>query len=196
MQAKSLRSTMDCQPVIVAPYDAELFGHWWFEGPRFLDVLLRRTAYDQDDLDLTTPSRFLEHQRQHQVIEPSASSWGDKGYFEVWLNGANDWIYRHLHAAEIHMQELARKYAEPTPLQLRALKQAARELLLAQASDWAFIMTTGTTVPYAEKRTKDHLHHFHGLYLQLNENRIEEAWLANLEARNNIFAEIDYTVYA
>ncbi|HEY3323142.1 MAG TPA: 1,4-alpha-glucan branching protein domain-containing protein [Planctomycetota bacterium] len=195
-QANWLNGVLGVEPCIVAPYDAELFGHWWYEGPMFLDFLMRKICFDQDEIALTTPSRFLDRFRTHQVLEPSASSWGDKGYFEVWLNGSNDWIYRHLHASEMRMRELVRRFANPTGLQERALKQAARELLLAQSSDWAFIMTTGTMVAYAEKRTRDHLHRFNGLYLQLVENRIEEPWLRELESKDNIFSELDARVYA
>ena len=195
-QAKWLRGVLGAEPCIVAPYDAELFGHWWYEGPQFLNFLMRKIAFDQKEIELTTPIRFLEKFPRHQVLEPSASSWGDKGYYEVWLNGSNDWIYRHLHAAELRMQELARRFPFPNALQDRALKQSARELLLAQASDWAFIMTTGTMVSYAEKRTRDHLHRFNGLYLQLVENRLEEPWIGELEAKDNIFSEIDPRVYA
>jgi 1,4-alpha-glucan branching enzyme len=194
-QAQWLRDALGVPPVIISPYDAELFGHWWFEGPRFLDILMRKLAYDQSDVEMITPSRFLERHQRHQQIEPSGSSWGDKGYYEVWLNGTNDWIYRHLHAAEVHMCELARRFPYPNPLQTRALNQAARELLLAQSSDWAFIFTTGTMVAYAERRTKDHLHRFHGLYLQLLEDRLEEPWLKELEWKDSIFQELDYRVY-
>jgi 1,4-alpha-glucan branching enzyme len=195
-QIRWLRSVMGAEPIIVAPYDAELFGHWWFEGPQFLDFLVRKVACDQQDFQFVTPSRFLEQHPRHQVLEPAGSTWGDRGYFEVWLNGANDWIYRHLHVAEVRMRELARRFPSPTPLQERALKQAARELLLAQSSDWAFILTTGAAVSYAEKRTRDHLHRFNGLYLQLVENRLEEPWIAELEQQDNIFSEIDYRVYS
>jgi 1,4-alpha-glucan branching enzyme len=194
-QCKWLRDVLGVQPVIVSPYDAELFGHWWFEGPRFLDIFMRKAAYDQTEVQLTTPLRFLEQHPRHQAIQPCASSWGDKGYYEYWLNTTNDWIYRHLHAAEVRMRELANHFHQPEALQERALKQAARELILAQASDWAFIMTSGTMVAYAEKRTRDHLHNFNGLYLQLLENRLEEPWISELEWKNTIFQEIDYTVY-
>lgn len=194
-QVRGLRGMLGVKPLIISPYDAELFGHWWFEGPRFLDVVMRRIACDQHDVKLTTPSRFLEKYPEHQQVEPCGGSWGDKGYNEVWLNGANDWIYRHLHAAEVHMCELARRFPYPDPLRERALKQAARELLLAQASDWAFILTTGTMVGYAERRTRDHLHRFNGLYLQLIEDRLEEPWLKELEWKDSIFQEIDYRVF-
>jgi 1,4-alpha-glucan branching enzyme len=195
-QVSWLNRVLGVQPLVISPYDAELFGHWWFEGPKFLDALMRKMVFDQNCVELTTPSRFLERHNRHQVIEPAPCSWGDQGFYEVWVNRANDWIYRHLHVAEVRMRELATRFTEPEPLQDRALKQAARELLLAQASDWAFIITAGTMVAYAEKRTKDHLHRFNGLYLQLNENRLEEPWIAQLESLDNIFSEVDYRVYA
>ncbi|MCX7847265.1 MAG: DUF1957 domain-containing protein [bacterium] len=194
-QARYLHGVLGRPPLIVAPYDAELYGHWWFEGPWFIDYLFRKIAYDQTDITTITPTRYLELFPVNQVVEPCPSTWGDKGYFEVWLNGSNDWIYRHLHRGEEMMLELARTFRDRSPLLDRALNQAARELVLAQASDWAFIMTTGTMVPYAEKRTRDHLHNLYGLYLQLKENRLEERWLAQLEWQNNAFPEIDYHDY-
>jgi 1,4-alpha-glucan branching enzyme len=194
-QARHLRGVMDRPPVIVSPYDAELFGHWWFEGPWFLEYLFRKVAFDQDELAVTTPSSYLSLFPVNQVVQPSASTWGDKGYLEVWLNGGNDWIYRHLHRGEDMMIELVERFHDRNPLIDRALNQAARELVLAQASDWAFIMTTGTMVPYSEKRTRDHIHNLYGLYLQLMEDRLEEDWLSALEWQDNIFPEIDYHYY-
>jgi len=194
-QARYLNGVLGRPPLIVAPYDAELYGHWWFEGPWFIDFLFRKIACDQREVATLTPPRYLEMFPANQVVEPCPSTWGDKGYFEVWLNGGNDWLYRHLHRGEEMMIELARRFRDQSPLIDRALNQAARELVLAQASDWAFIITTGTMVPYAEKRTRDHLHHLHGLYLQLMEHRLEEAWLAQLEWQTNAFPEIDYHDY-
>src|SRR5690606_1512394 len=78
----------------------------------------------------------------------------------------------------------------------RALNQAARELLLAQSSDWAFIMKTGTMVEYAVKRTQDHLGRFARLYEQIRSGAVDEGWLAELEARDNLFPWLDYRVYA
>jgi len=194
-QVSYLRGILGCKPVIVSPYDTELFGHWWFEGPMFLKQVFRSFAHDQDELKTILPTKFLDAEKRMQVLSPVMTSWGDKGYNEVWLNGSNDWIYRHLHVAESRMVELANRFPEADGLVGRALNQAARELLLAQASDWAFIMTTGTAVAYAEKRTRDHLSRFHGLYLQLTEDRLEAEWLSELEWRDNIFQELDYRVY-
>jgi len=194
-QAHHLFQLLGRRPLIVAPYDAELFGHWWYEGPLFLDFLMRKVACDQDSIRLTTPGAYLQEHPTLQVIEPSASSWGDKGYFEVWLNGSNDWIYRHLHKAEERMCMLVDTYRSSNVLRTRVLNQAARELMLAESSDWAFIMTTGTMVEYAEKRVRDHASRFSELHDMLVENRVNEARLAELEQMDNIFPDMDFRVY-
>jgi len=114
----------------------------------------------------------------------------------VWLCGANDWIYRHIHWGADRMGELASRFPESNGILCRALNQAARELLLAQASDWPFIMATGTMVEYAIRRFKTHMSNFIGIYHQITENRIEDGWIEELEKRHNIFPEIDYRVFA
>ena len=194
-QVLHLSAMMDRPPIIVAPYDAELFGHWWFEGPAWLDYLIRKIACDQDILELLTPSDYLQRFSCNQVAVPCSSSWGNKGYHEVWLSEANDWIYRHLHMAAARMTALANARPGAAGLLRRALNQAARELMLAQSSDWAFIMSTGTMVEYAVRRTKQHLHNFLRLYEEISHNRIDEGWLAYLEYQNNIFPDLDYHWY-
>jgi 1,4-alpha-glucan branching enzyme len=194
-QVEYLSSFMDRAPVIVAPYDAELFGHWWFEGPIWLEILLRKIHYDQETLKTITPSRYLSLYPESQVIQPSFSTWGDKGYYEFWLNGSNDWIYRHLHKAANYMVELATSLPNTEGILQRALQQAARELLLAQASDWAFIMTANTTINYARKRTQDHLGRFFKLYHDIKNNTLDPTWLQAIASKDNIFPEIDYGLY-
>jgi 1,4-alpha-glucan branching enzyme len=196
-QAEYLASVMDRKPVVVAPYDAELFGHWWFEGPYWIDFLLRKIAFDQKTISLITPVEYLDMYPVNQVSTPVSSSWGYKGYHEYWLNGSNDWIYKHLHKAAERMVELAKRYAQKNGnlLRERALNQAARELLLAQSSDWAFIMKSGTTVEYAQKRTKEHLSRFTKLYDDIRNDTIDPAWLADAESKDNIFPDINYRVY-
>ncbi|MBU3759544.1 MAG: DUF1957 domain-containing protein [Candidatus Omnitrophica bacterium] len=195
-QAEYLHDFLGRKPVIVAPYDAELYGHWWYEGPEFLNFLIRKTACDQRILRLATPMDALRENPVNQVCTPSFSSWGWKGYAETWLSDASHWIYRHLHKAALRMSELADRFrVKGGALSQRALNQAARELLLAQSSDWAFIMHTGTMVPYAVKRTRDHLLNFTRLYEDLLSGKIDEQWLGSIESRNNIFPRIDYRVY-
>ncbi|MFA7074540.1 MAG: 1,4-alpha-glucan branching protein domain-containing protein, partial [Endomicrobiaceae bacterium] len=194
-QIEHLSGVLGKEPLVVSMYDAELFGHWWFEGPDFINYLFRHIYNGQKIFKPITPIQYLEKFPKNQVLTPSPSSWGDKGYYEVWLNPKNDWIYKHLHIAAARMSEIATANKNASGLMLRALKQATRELLLAQSSDWAFIMTTGTMVEYAEKRTKEHIYNFTTLYEQIKNNNINESFLANLEYVNNIFPDIDYTVF-
>jgi 1,4-alpha-glucan branching enzyme len=182
-------------PIVISPYDAELYGHWWFEGPVFLDMLIRKAAYDQDVLRLVSPIDYLEEHPEQQLSQPPMSSWGAGGYAGVWLDESNDWIYRYLHKASERMIDLARQFPDASGVKRRALNQAARELLLAQASDWAFIIKTGTMVEYAVRRTKDHLLRFTRLYEQLKGHAVDESWLGEIEAKDNLFPEIDYRVY-
>lgn len=195
-QIAHLRGVLGREPVVVAPYDAELFGHWWFEGPEFLDQLIRQASAAAVGFAWTTPTEYLQRHPTQQMAQPCASSWGNQGYWEVWVDGSNAWIYPHLHVAASRMSELARRPHPPDPLIERALRQAARELLLAQSSDWAFIMKTGTAVAYAVKRTKDHLLRFTRLYEQITAGHIDEAWLAGIEAQDNLFPNLDYRYFA
>jgi 1,4-alpha-glucan branching enzyme len=180
-------SSMDRKPIVVAPYDAELFGHWWFEGPQWLDCLIRKIAVEPSGVRLVTLSEYLELHPADQVATPSPSSWGYEGFSEVWLNGANDWIYRHLHHGAGLMEKLSKAHPMAAGLTRRALDQAARELLLAQASDWAFMIHLGSTASYATRRTKRHLQDFLRLCRQIDIGAIDEAWLNGLESRDNIF---------
>ena len=193
---ESLDGRLGRPPLVSATYDAELFGHWWFEGPDWLDALLRKIAAGPDGIRLITPPDYLAAHPVNQTEMPAGSSWGDKGYNEVWLNGTNDWVYRHLHVAADRMVELADRFPRAQGIEKRALNQAARELLLAQSSDWAFIMKSGTTVPYAIRRTKAHLEGFSELYAGLRNGGVPHHRLARMESRNNIFPRLDYRVFA
>ncbi|HHY86059.1 MAG TPA: DUF1957 domain-containing protein [Verrucomicrobia bacterium] len=195
-QIARLAGIMDRPPLIVSPYDAELFGHWWYEGPEFLDYFVRKAGYDQNVFALITPEEYLRRHPSNQVARPSASSWGEEGYWRVWLNETNEWIYPHLHVAQERMTSLARRFGGSDGLMRRALNQAGRELLLAQSSDWPFILRTGTSPEYARKRVRDHLVRFHRLHDQLNAGAVDEQWLSRIEQRDNVFPDIDCRYWA
>jgi len=217
-QIGDLMTKTNIDPLVLSPFDAELFGHWWFEGPEFLNWFLRKSVYDQQTYKLTTPTHYLTDHSTLQVVVPCASSWGHMGYWEVWLNDTNAWIYPHLHAAAVRMTEVARENADLSESVLpdetkkvkrkkgtqtnysaetmdRALKQLARELLLAQSSDWAFLMKTGTASAYATKRTRDHILRFTKLYDQIKKRQIDTKFLADLESRDNLFPNINWKYY-
>ena len=149
-----------------------------------------------------------------QIVEPAASTWGENGHLAVWLDPANGWIYPHLHAAAQKMIELAQHASSVLgqPLRLpcqkspcegpvlqftdRVLKQLARELLLAQASDWAFLMKAGTAQQYATNRTIDHLARFNRLHDQFVTNGVDEEYLRDCEWRDNLFPNVNWRYYA
>ena len=201
-------------PIIIAPFDAELFGHWWFEGPIFLEQFIRRTA-KQSDLRLITPSEYLAEHPTQQIVKPAASTWGENGHLAVWLDPGNAWIYPQLQSAADRMTQLARQHTNTVvgqplrstketsaggapALQLtdRVLKQLARELLLAQSSDWAFLMKTRTAREYATQRTIDHLARFNRLHDQFVATMISEEFLRDCEWRDNIFPNVNWRYYA
>jgi 1,4-alpha-glucan branching enzyme len=185
-QAHKLRETFgEHPPLVTSPYDAELFGHWWFEGPQFIDFFFRKLHWDQNEIAAVSPGDFLDSGIPIQIQQPTASSWGEAGYYKVWLNEGNSWMYPYQHHAERRMTELSRSYAftresagdevslgatsgaaagaltpEGVTLTTRILNQMARELLLAQSSDWAFQIYQGTTVEYSTRRFQSHIHRF------------------------------------
>jgi len=205
-QIEDLYPKMGRKPIIVAPYDAELFGHWWFEGPQWINFLARKIFYDADNIEMITPSAYLKEYSTNQVAMPSLSSWGYKGFSECWLDASNDWVYPHLYQAGRLMKDLAARDAHlihgnfgknpfKSALRYRALNQAARELLLAEASDWPFIIKAGTMVAYAEKRLKMHLNRFYKLCDDLQNGNIDDNWLKEIESRDNIFGETNCVKY-
>lgn len=196
-QFRRLGKIMDRPPHLVAPYDAELFGHWWYEGPWFLDLFVRKAVFDQREFTLTTPTDYLRTHPTQQVAAPAASSWGEEGYWSVWLNEKNEWIYPQLRAAQENMTQLVQKFPRSGGrLRKRALNQAARELLLAQASDWPFILRSGTHADYARRRVETHLLRFHALHKQILGGQINEAKLARVEAADNVFPDVKYAYWA
>ncbi len=189
---------MDRLPMIITPFDTELFGHWWFEGPSWLESVLRLASQHDNNFKTISCTDYITQQKQHQTAVPAASSWGYEGYSSYWINEKNDWIYPFLYQAAEEMQQLATDFKTVTvsPLQQRVLNQAARSLLLAQASDWPFIMKSGTTIEYAKKKITDHLARFNYLHESIRNNRIDEHYLLALETMDNIFPDIDYRGYA
>jgi len=198
-QVQRVRRAGGADPIIVAPYDAELFGHWWFEGLWFLESVLRGVS-GVAGLRCVTASEYLWGEpagalNVRQEGTPAVSSWGSGGYFEVWLNGSNDWIYSRLHAAEREMVRLAAVHAEPDEVTRRALDQCARELMLAQASDWPFLMAAGGAADYARRRFLDLMDRFERLSGQVRSGSIDARFLERCEWLDDAFAEMHYAAF-
>lgn len=189
------RDLIDREPLFIIPFDAELFGHWWFEGIDWLERVLRGIAVS-DVLELKTPEAYLEQHPVNQELQPAFSSWGNDGYSSVWLDGTNDWIYRHIHKCIERMIELVERFPEQDSLKKRFLDHAAREVLLMMASDWPFIMSSGTTMNYAERRVREHIHNFNVVYDNLCRNTVDTEWLTRTEKKFTIFPDIDYQIFS
>ena len=183
-------------PVINAIYDAELFGHWWFEGPEWLNRVLRGIHDGQGSLMTITPEDYMEESSRNQLknvnCEPSLSSWGERGYSDVWVNSTNDYTCRHILKAAERMIYLAEKFPMAEGVMKRALNQAAREVLLSQHSDWAFMINAGASKEYAAKRFEEHISRFSRLFQSILSRDIPEPWLTEVEAKDRIFRDIDY----
>lgn len=197
-QIEAQTESMNRPPLIVSPYDAELFGHWWFEGPQFIDLLIRKLVFDQSEVELITPGDYLDRHPVLQKSTPSASSWGWQGYNDCWLSGSNEWIYPELHRAAREMTTLATRFKDEPAGSLREklLNQAARSLLLAESSDWPFIMKCGTSVDYANRRVRDSLARFHFLCAAAEKNDVDPRKLLTLERLDNLFPFLDFRLYA
>jgi 1,4-alpha-glucan branching enzyme len=192
------------EPALVcAMYDAELFGHWWFEGPRFLAATLDRAA--ASEATPLTAGEYLERHPPREGVALPEGSWGDGGGHDVWLNDATRWTWGPVHAAEGRFETLATRAvrAATEPLLERLLAQLGRELMLLEASDWQFLITTFAARDYAELRVSEHAEDFARLSL-LAERRLEggalgesdEQFLRDCETRDSLFPDFDWRGYA
>lgn len=181
-------------PVYSLTFDAELFGHRWFEGIEFLKEFLER-ATEEPNYELTTPSGLLLQGVETEKLRVNECSWASDGGADTWLDGSNAWIYKHTLKSIERMQELTHRFPDQGSLKGRFLNQASREVLLAMASDWPCIIHDNTSVSYAEKRVRNHLGSFNVVYSSMCKNTVNTEWLINAERRNAIFPDIDYKLF-
>jgi len=192
-ELRRLEEVMDRSPLLVAPFDAELFGHWWYEGPTFLAEVFSQGA--AAGLRFTSLKGVLAEARPLQICRPSPSSWGQGGYHNYWLNPSNAWVVPEWERASAAMVKRVNSGATmgmtrgmTSAKQQRILTQAGRELLLAQSSDWSFILRAGTTTELARDRILSHLDRFWRLLDALETGKEPPSrWLAALESEDRIF---------
>jgi len=191
-------------PILSALYDAELFGHWWFEGPLWLEHVARMIAKDDFPIALTTASDYLDKYPAEVSVALPEGSWGKNGNNEVWLNDETSWTWSHIYRVERVLREVTSDarwrdggWGE------RIAKQMAREVLLLESSDWQFLITTAAARDYAEKRFSGHLAEFVELEMLWAEfvangrlAEVGEKALTELEERDGLFAEIDPGLWA
>ncbi len=166
--------------LVAATFDAELFGHWWFEGPQFLrDVILTLNA--EPDVELTTPEEFLRRHPVDKAVSMPAGSWGENGDHTVWAREKIAWMWE----IEYRCEALFGKLTYQLPWRQRKdvrdiLRKAGRELLLLQASDWPFAVSRGQAVDYGIKRFMLHVGRFETLAELCEKLAEDSAYLGRL----------------
>lgn len=185
---------------LVAMYDTELFGHWWWEGPEFLYEVGVRMASDSD-IRMRSGGDVIDEEPARHMIHMPEGSWGEGGYHNVWLNEDNHWTWEKLFPAQKRMRHLAQ--IGKLGLTKEIVEQAARELLLAEASDWQFLISTFSAKDYAEARFEDHIQRFEKLadfaervHAGETLNSEERSYLLDCQVKDAPFPEIDLNFWA
>jgi 1,4-alpha-glucan branching enzyme len=177
-------------PVLVAAYDTELFGHWWAEGVPWLEAVMRRLG-STAVVNLVSASGYVDaYQPETSVIVPEGS-WGVGGGHYVWNNQANSWIWPEIASAESRLANYANQ-GELDPARKRLLDQAARELLLMQASDWPFLMTSGQAAEFASERFAEHHARFEECLAACESATVDRTLAPALWEEDRVFPEMDY----
>ena len=194
----------DVPPILCSPFDAELFGHWWFEGPFWLEAVARMLHENPAGVQLISCSQYLAKYPRAGFLAMHEGSWGAEGGNQVWMNPETSWTYTHIYPAELYTREVctAGKWRE-SELGTKIVQQMCRELLLLESSDWQFLITTGAARDYAELRFTTH----HEQFLELkamwqsfenvgNLSEEQQARLTAINTRDGIFADIDPALWA
>ena len=190
--------------VMTAPYDAELFGHWWFEGVRWLEMVLRKFAVTEG-METVRLGDYLAEEPPEEVVSLPEGSWGQGGFHWIWLNEQTKWTWEHVYEAEDRMEKLAGMLTafeaagdRRAPQFRQLLSLVARELLILESSDWQFLISTFSARDYAEKRVKVHAADFSALAGMAE--RMAEGWtlgpderakVDDIKERDFIFADTD-----
>lgn len=177
--------------ILVSSYDTELFGHWWFEGIRWLEQVLRHLV-DDPEVNLTTTTTALETAPPQLTLHLPESSWGTGGAHFTWDNNDTRWMWQHIAETELRMEQLANRYINPTDDEKLVLNQAAREVLLMQSSDWQFLVTTGQARQYAIQRFTSHTERFQRLAKSLDHGQPDNDFALEMWEVDKVFPDIDY----
>lgn len=178
--------------LMVTPFDAELFGHWWFEGPEWIGQLLK----NNQSVPFITPERYIErHYQDFETVHTSFTTWGREGFGHVWVNESNEYVYRHMHRMELDLASVVAIYSTPTELEKRVIRQMVREWMLAVSSDWAFIIDGGSAVQYAKERFSTHVSRFDQLKAELENGHITWQWVIEMEREFPFLSTIDEQIF-
>ncbi|MBS1262159.1 MAG: 1,4-alpha-glucan branching enzyme [Calditrichaeota bacterium] len=187
---------------VVCPFDTELFGHWWFEGPRWIENVLAQVARSRE-VGGAHGSDLVETAEDAPVVQIPEGSWGEGGFHYIWFNEQTEWTWPLIHAAEKEMTRLARKHANASGKLNELLQQLARELLLLEASDWQFLISTFAAADYAELRFNLHNNDFRFIRSLIDKQAAgepidDDAWrkYERIRERDSLFPDLDISMWA
>ena len=188
------RSRTGRDGVLTVTFDSELFGHWWFEGVDWLAQVLRLMAAGGPRT--TTVAERLASDPPRERIDLREGSWGKDNDHSTWVNARTSWIWDEIGRMERRFASV-RDEAPRDELHQRALRQAARELLLATSSDWPFLVTTGQAADYAVERFRSHALRFHrACELARRATPGDDVELRSLEHADDPFPDVDPADFA
>ena len=187
---------------IVALYDAELFGHWWFEGVHWIELLFRNLA-KSTKVQAEFASQPVEVDQVRGKVSLPEGSWGQGGFHYIWMNDWTKWTWKLIYQAEDTFVKAVQEHDRKDKLARRILKQLARELLLLESSDWQFLISTWSARDYSENRITFHWENFSKLFEHYSEYaetgkffKEGEALLEELERNDNVFKEVNIDHWA
>jgi 1,4-alpha-glucan branching enzyme len=201
--ARAQNQVHEIPPVVVSPYDCELFGHWWHEGPLWIDSIYRKLAQEGETRCLS-PGDFIDRYRSgFSSIEMSPSTWGLNSDFTVWRNPDHSWIWPYINTCAQEMEHtitlLDSQGGPADDRGRRILRQMARELLLLQGSDWPFLLFTAQAKEYANQRFHHHHQRFQKLLWAAKDlaelSRLKDSELQSMEEVDSLWADIDYRLF-
>ncbi len=182
---------------LCTPFDTELFGHWWFEGPKFLKAVIKG-LHSSPYVNSVTATEQIDSFMPVEVMGLPEGSWGENNNHDVWVNEENKWTWVAIYNDENRFRLLLNELdINKTPLVYRIALQALKEMMLMQSSDWQFLIHTKSAKDYAEHRFSSHHTDFNNLcemaYIAHNIGKITEqqqSYLDECEKRNSIFPEL------
>jgi 1,4-alpha-glucan branching enzyme len=186
-------------PILTAPFDAELFGHWWFEGAEWLEAVARELHGRPGEIALIRSIDYLDAYPATERVAMPEGSWGAGGKHQVWMNPETSWTYALLYPAERYTRAVCTgSLWRDSPRAKAIVQQLCRELLLLESSDWQFLITTGAARDYAEARFHTHHRQF-SLLKSLWESfegtgslsQEQQRQLHEIEARDSVFPDLD-----
>ena len=203
-QLAALETSGVADPVVVCAFDADLFGHWWYEGTEFLERVFRKTA-ERGDFSFVNPFSYLSANGDEDLPEasPVSSSWGEGGYFEIWTSEENNWVQEEIqkrseklaHFVRVFETNRADLYEDAVEHQQRCIQIMTKELMLAQSSDWSFLMKNEPSREYAETRTRQHLENFDQVWGLTTQMEIKAGRLDEFDSLNPVFSGLPWNLF-